>query len=324
MHLATVPWVSCNFLIHCLLCVSLWLSSTGNQAVLCEVASLGAISEGIFSHLYIITLYLNAPYFSDPLLGDLERWDKQSLIDCWRHNAFLDLLGLIPEALPSTCPASMDEGRELTAWGGKEHKHGTHGTRASCVSLTLSLGSLCLWFNTWAGSSSPGALSWSMGSACPMGRRSSWILVDDPTLCPALPTKPGNRGSQQNLLCWENAMVHNHLSSEVTDRRPTCPFNRGSSCGPPSHKTMTRLEHLSGWLQRVSKTPLASQVPAPDPQLLLKDEAWEPLVSGPSHQRMLSWGQLWVPVSLCHTFLVLQGPHCSLGQSRGHTKVIDF
>ena len=89
---------------------------TYNQAVLCEVASLGAISEGIFSHLYIITLYLNAPYFSDPLLGDLERWDKQSLIDCWRHNAFLDLLGLIPEALPSTCPASMDEGRELTGW----------------------------------------------------------------------------------------------------------------------------------------------------------------------------------------------------------------
>ena len=38
----------------------------------------------------------------------------------------------------------------------------------------------------------------------------------------------------------------------------------------------------------VSKTPLPSQVPAPDPQLLLKDEAREPLVSGPLHQRMLS------------------------------------
>lgn len=80
MHLATVPCISCNFLTHCLLCVSLWLSSTGNQAVLCEVASLGAISEGTYSHLYIITLYLSALYFSDPLLGDLERWDKQSLI----------------------------------------------------------------------------------------------------------------------------------------------------------------------------------------------------------------------------------------------------
>lgn len=39
---------------------------------------------------------------------------------------------------------SMDEGTELTGWGGKEHEHGTHGTRAPCVSLTLSLGSLCL------------------------------------------------------------------------------------------------------------------------------------------------------------------------------------
>lgn len=81
-------------------------------------------------------------------------------------------------------------------------------------------------------------------------------------------------------------MVHNHLSTEVTERRPACPLNRGSACGPPSHRTMTRLEHLSGWLQRVSKTPLPSQVPAPDPQLLLRDEAWEPQVSGPSHQRM--------------------------------------
>lgn len=41
-----------------------------------------------------------------------------------------------PEALSSMCPAGMDEGIELTGWGGKEHKHGTHGTWAPCVSLT--------------------------------------------------------------------------------------------------------------------------------------------------------------------------------------------
>lgn len=54
----------------------------------------GCIPEGTFSHLYIITLYLNARYFSDPLLETLRDLEEAKSDRLTEKHTFLDLLGL--------------------------------------------------------------------------------------------------------------------------------------------------------------------------------------------------------------------------------------